>query len=400
MIHHKRATDEITDRLLPIVSYPAFIFSLILFYEILIINHNLERLYKIYENSGEEKMSKNNKNTDADMTVDSETDDSFMNMDMYANAPYPIDSDTLELLELKGEVLETRSLDTGLGNGLKIRRIMQIVEDLTEKDIKKLRVLDLACGRGLYAIETALHGPNVHALDARLEWMGKGMEAAKRLGLKNLKFEQNDIRKVTVKSHGEYDIIYFMGVLYRLDVPDSFFVLENLYEMCGQYLIIDTNVSLTPQSKAEYKGRMYEGIKSREHGDNDSLEMRKTRLEKSIDNVFAFIFTKESLIRLLLDTGFTSVFECHAPLDPFKAKNRVTLIAGKGIPVKLSTYPYLNELSEDRIKKFLTLKYGKTPVKIPRNRKQRIGIVVNKFLRVFGLEIRPIYVDRSVKPLD
>ena len=334
------------------------------------------------------------------MEVDGDTNESLMNIDMYASAPHPIDSGTLELLELKGEVLEKRGLDNGLGNGLKIRRIMQIVEDLTDKDIRKLRVLDLACGRGLYAIETALRGSNVHALDARLEWMGKGMEAANRLGLKNLKFEQNDIRNVTVKSHGKYDIIYFMGVLYRLDVPDSFLVLENLYEMCGHHLIIDTNFSLTPQSKAEYKGRMYEGIKSREHGDEDSLEVRKAKLEKSIDNIFAFIFTKESLIRLLLDTGFTSVFECHAPLDPFKAKNRVTLIAGKGIPVKLSTYPYLNELSEARIKKFLTLKYGKTPVRKPRNMKHRIGIAVNKLLRPFGLEIRPIYIDRSVKPLD
>ena len=340
------------------------------------------------------------KKADENATINGEPDSSIMQIDLYANAPHPIYSDILELLGLKGEGLKGRGLDDGLGNGLKIRRVMQIVHDLTNKDMAELRVLDLGCGRGLYAIETALRGSDVHALDARIEWMGKGIEAAKRLGLNNLKFEQNDIRNVTLKSHGAYDIVYFMGVLYRLDVPDSFSVLENLSEMCGQFMIIDTHICLTPQSKTEYKGKIYEGIKSREHGDDDSIEVRKARLEKSIDNIFAFIFTKESLMRLLFDVGFTSVYECHVPFDRFKPNDRVTLVAVKGTPVKISTYPWLNELSEDRIEKFLTLKYGRTLVKKPRSIQQRIGIVANKILRIIGYEIRPVYVDRSVKFVD
>jgi len=310
---------------------------------------------------------------------------------------YPIDDETLELLELKGQGLEELSPDAGLGNGLKIRRIMQIVNDLAKKDMNKMRILDLACARGLYSIETALMDATVKGLDARMEWMGKGVEADKRLGLNNLQFEQNDIRNLTLASHGTYDIIYFMGVLYRLDVPDSFGVIDNLSQMCSQYMIIDTHVCHTPQSKAEYKGQSYEGIKSREHGDDDPTDVRESRFVKSIDNTFAFIFTKESLLRLLHDVGFTSIYECYTPFDPFKPNDRITLVASKGNPVKLSTYPWLNDINEEQIDQTLSQKYGRNLSVKPRSLKLRLGDVVNKVLRCVGFEIRPIHVDQSVK---
>ena len=69
----------------------------------------------------------------------------------------------------------------------------------------------------------------------------------------------------------------------------------------------------------------------------------------SVDNVFNFWFTPESLVRLLADVGFTSVLQCYAPTEPHKPRNRVTLVAFKGEPVQISSYPWLNGLSEEQI---------------------------------------------------
>ena len=74
---------------------------------------------------------------------------------------------------------------------------------------------------------------------------------------------------------------------------------------------------------------------------------------KSIDNTFSFRFTKESLLRALGDDGFTSVCECHIPAELGKALDRITLLATKGSPVLLSTYPWLNGKSESQIAEVL-----------------------------------------------
>ena len=44
--------------------------------------------------------------------------------------------------------------------------------DLTTNPIEQVSVLDLACGEGVYAIEAALRGATVLAIDARTERMG------------------------------------------------------------------------------------------------------------------------------------------------------------------------------------------------------------------------------------
>src|SRR5689334_6913304 len=49
----------------------------------------------------------------------------------------------------------------------KLRRIVQVVSDVAKKPVSELRVLDLACLEGQYAVEFARQGAQVMAIEAR-----------------------------------------------------------------------------------------------------------------------------------------------------------------------------------------------------------------------------------------
>jgi hypothetical protein len=98
---------------------------------------------------------------------------------------------------------------------------------------------------------------------------------------------------------------------------------------------------------------VYRGIRWREHEDADPPEARRARTLRSIDNTFGFRFTRESLVRLLHDVGFTAVCECHVPLEPGKPEDRVTLAAVAGEPVKIATYPWIDGLAEAEVERRL-----------------------------------------------
>jgi 2-polyprenyl-3-methyl-5-hydroxy-6-metoxy-1,4-benzoquinol methylase len=300
---------------------------------------------------------------------------------------FPLDQESTKLFALKGTQGDCGTPQVGNANGLKVRRVMQLIRDFSKQPFDQLRILDLACGEGVYAIEAALHGAEVKALDARTERMHEGEKAGKRLGLANLCFEQADIRNVTINTYGSVDVILLLGILYHLDRRDVFQVLQNIHEMCRQFVIIDTHISLSGTTKIEHNGQSYDGKLVREHADRDSETMRRSRLLASLDNPFSFWFTKESLFRMLKDVGFTSVCECNVPLEPFKPDDRITIIASKGDAVKISTYPWVNAMTEAQIERYLDLQAPRFGASKPAV-KQFAKFVTNGVLRLFGAKIR------------
>lgn len=241
----------------------------------------------------------------------------------------------------------------GGANGVKVRRVMQLMRDFSKKPFDQLKILDLGCGEGVYAIEAALRGAQVTALDGRTERMGCGAQAAERLRLANLRFEQRDVRTIDVRSHGTMDVVLALGVLYHLDEHDVFSFLESIAGMCGPLLIIDTHVALEAERTVTWRGNDYDGTLVREHRDLDSTEVRRGRLLASLDNPLSFWFTKSSLLRVLHDIGFSSVCECQVPLEPSKPEDRITLIAVKGERVRLSSYPWVNDKTEEEVEAWL-----------------------------------------------
>ena len=264
-----------------------------------------------------------------------------------------LDQETLDLFARKGTQGSDVVVQMGNANGVKVRRVMQLIRDFAKKPFDQLRILDLACGEGVYAIEAALHGAEVRALDARTERMIEGAIAAKRLNLANLTFQLMDIRQVSHDSHGKVDIVLFLGILYHLHQQDIFKILKNVYDMCEGFIIIDTHIALQAEVEIEHDGRVYKGRYYREHSEDDSEEVRRSRVMASLDNSTSFWFTKESVYRLLKDVGFSSVCECNVPLEPFKPEDRITIIALKGEPIKVSAYPWVNGKTEQEIEHFL-----------------------------------------------
>jgi hypothetical protein len=55
-------------------------------------------------------------------------------------------------------------------------------------------------------------------------------------------------------------------------------------------------------------------------------------------------------MKLLTAVGFTTVLECHCPLEPSKSADRATFLALKGAPAILHSYPWINGKTEQEIK--------------------------------------------------
>lgn len=241
----------------------------------------------------------------------------------------------------------------GQANAVKVRRILQLTTDLTRRPLEELRILDLGCGEGVYAIEAVLHGARVVAVDARTERMKDGEACAARHGLDGVRFDQADVRSVTKATHGTFDVVWALGILYHLDVPDVFSVLASIRTFCRTLLVVDSLIAPKATCAVTHRGRVYRGDRCREHGDDDPPALRRSRVLKSIDNTFSFRFTRDSLVRAVEDAGFSTVLECHVPVEPGKAADRVTLAALPGERVSVATYPWVNGLSEDEIEQRL-----------------------------------------------
>jgi SAM-dependent methyltransferase len=260
-----------------------------------------------------------------------------------------LDTEALALFARKGKEGGPGVPQAGEANAVKVRRVVQVTQDLAPLPFSDLRILDLGCGEGVYAVEAGLRGAQVLAVDARTQRMDAGAACAARHGLDNVTFRQEDVRRVRRETHGEFDAVFCLGILYHLDATDVFTLLENVHQLCRSVTVIDTLITLEPDVEVTHRERSYEGERYREHADDDSEEVRRSRVLKSLDNTYSFKFTKASLVRALSDIGFSSVFECHAPPEPGKASDRVSLVACRGRRVAISTYPWVNDRSEKEI---------------------------------------------------
>jgi len=236
-----------------------------------------------------------------------------------------------------------------VGDEIKLRRIVQCVFDLAGGSVEGLRILDLACLEGLYAIEFARHNASCLGIEGRRANIEKARFAKQVLQLDNLDFAQDDVRNLSVEKYGRFDVVLCLGLLYHLDAPDVFPFIERLSEVCGRICIVDTRITLSPTAEYTYRGKTYRGMKGDEHAPGDSSEMKTSKLWASLDNSENFWLSRATLFNALAHAGFTTVYECSVPAEPQKPADRITVVALKGEKCRLLTTPLMAARSAEDV---------------------------------------------------
>jgi SAM-dependent methyltransferase len=213
-------------------------------------------------------------------------------------------------------------------------RFAQLFMDYTGKALAALRILDLACLEGEYAIEFARQGAQVVGIEGRAANIAKARFAKDALDLGNLDLIQDDVRNLRRENHGAFDAVLCSGILYHLDAPDVAEFLYRIGEVCDKCLIVDTHVAFRGRESFEHRGSTYWGSRFVEHHRAATERERESSSWASLDNRTSFWFTRPSLLNALHAAGFTSVAECHSPPHPEKSSDRLTLVAIKGQPYR------------------------------------------------------------------
>jgi predicted RNA methylase len=204
-----------------------------------------------------------------------------------------------------------------------VQSITQAVADLVGKPLDELRVLDLACHEGGFAIELGLHGAEVLGIEARPANIEKARFAAEVLGLDRVTFEIGDVRDLTEERLGRFDVVLCLGILYHLEAPDAVRLIERCFSLCDRIVVIRSAVGLSPDFDEYVGSRRYRGRRYRE-------DVRHRGA--SIDNPTSIWPTRASLLNLLADVGFSSVLEVRNPFVPGldDLRDSVTYVAVRG----------------------------------------------------------------------
>jgi len=232
-----------------------------------------------------------------------------------------------ENFQLIGDVY-TRGKDADV-NPYRLQRLVQIIADL-HGSFDDLRVLDIGSFEGAHSIELALRGCQVIGLEGRETNLAKAKFAQEALGLTNVRFIKDDVRNIPTAGLGDFDLVLCSGILYHLDIPDVFTLLESVASVTRRYAIIDTHISVSPGERVSYKGKDYYGFPYVEYVEKPSREVEEKAFGSSMGNLKSFWLTRPSLYNFLSEIGFTSVHECHIPAIVTMSKDRVTLLAIKG----------------------------------------------------------------------
>ncbi len=240
-----------------------------------------------------------------------------------------------------------------LGNGVytqpatgpdrRLRCFVQAIADLAGKPLNQLRILDLACYEGHYTIELALQGAQAVGIEVREANLNKGRFIKECLGLDNLEFHQDDVRNLSEKKYGRFDVVLCAGFLYHLDAPAVFEAIENIHSVCDRLAIFETYISMKPQVSTTFKGKTYSGSYYIEHDETAAPEEKYRDLWASIDNPRSFWLTQASLCNALDHAGFTSVFVQANPSLEKHPLDRPAFIALKGTTARIKTSPLTDQ---------------------------------------------------------
>jgi len=210
----------------------------------------------------------------------------------------------------------------------------------------------------MFSVEFAMHGAMTIGVDIRDANIKKALFCKEVLGLDNLDFYQADVRDLSLATYGSFDAIICSGLLYHLPAVDAINLVKSMYEMVNQVVIIDTHVSLLPKEQLIHDGNEYWGDTYREYPDDTTPEEIAKATWSSADNPTSFWFTRPSLMNILSNAGFSSSYECFAPMhiiperhnfgnNGIESQDRCTFVGIKSEICKIVTSPDANYLHQE-----------------------------------------------------
>ena len=217
--------------------------------------------------------------------------------------------------------------DGDLTGAAGIRRVVQVVRDVTGGRLTGRRVLDAGCGEGAIAVELARQGAEVVALDGSQTRVAKAQLAKEALDLKRLTVVRADAATISSEALGFFDVVIALHLLCELDAPSVFEVASRLGAVATDVAIVSARLAPRARQSWEHAGMVYRGMTARGRGPGPRP---------------AFLLTRPSFLNLLTRAGFTSIAEIQ---DPDADERTPLWLALKGRRVALHTQPQANVLS-------------------------------------------------------
>ena len=201
----------------------------------------------------------------------------------------------------------------------RLRSITRSLSMLYRDGFQGLRVADLGCLEGGFALALAERGMDVIGIEARQTNFNKLSLLKDHFDLPNLEFRRDDVKNFTRANYGSFDIVLALGILYHLDEPLKW--MRQLAETTESVLIVDSHFApsldaglplmdkrlpLGPLQKVKDEETTYEG---RWFADCSADMDRETQVWSSYSNNKSFWLTKDSLCCGLMRAGFEVVFQ-------------------------------------------------------------------------------------------
>jgi len=202
-----------------------------------------------------------------------------------------------------------------------------------------LRILDLASAEGGHSVAYAKAGAReVVGVEGRALYVERARFVAETLEVPNVQFRQGDVRNLSVRDLGTFDVVVCCGILYHIDTAHFHSVIRSLYDLSTKGAVISSQVA-TPWAREHFSlgdaaetAEGYEGFLFKEHSEEDSAETRLARVRSSLDNATAFWPTPAALFRAVKEAGFVHINHSVWPslFDDFNLiEGRPLLVASK-----------------------------------------------------------------------
>lgn len=225
---------------------------------------------------------------------------------------------------------------------------MRVLETVFPNNRESIRVADLGCLEGGYAVEFARMGFDVTGIEVRESNIDACQFVKSRISLPNLKFIQDDAWNIA--KHGQFDAVFCCGLLYHIDRPRAF--LQAVSAATTKLLMVQTHFSRPPKTASFIpyrwqqvanqilaklklrKGLPYdyvlspvcenEGVPGQwypEFGDDTDFTGREAKRWASWDNRKSFWIQREYLLQIIKEIGFSLVAEQFDGLTPTIAES-------------------------------------------------------------------------------